>query len=78
VAQYYNSSDVVPDKDWEKIEIPFDDFIPTKWTRRHVEHYPSRPDLSKILQIFFLISSFEGDGGHPGSNTIWIDEIILQ
>jgi hypothetical protein len=78
VAQYYNRSKIFPDKDWKKIEIPFDDFVPTKWTQKNVVHYPPKPDLAKVLQIFFLISSFEGDGGHPGSNTIWIDEIVLQ
>ena len=78
MAQYYNRGGVVPDKDWQKIEIPFDDFVPTNWTRKNVSHYPPKPDLGKVLQIFFMISSFKGDGGTPGSNTIWIDEIVLQ
>ena len=78
MAQYYNRGGVVPDKDWQNIEIPFDDFVPTNWTRKNVSHYPPKPDLAKVLQIFFLISSFKGDGGTSGSNTIWIDEIVLQ
>jgi hypothetical protein len=78
VAQYYNHSKVIPDKEWKKIEIPFDDFVPTKWTRKYVVDYPPKPDLTKVLQFFFMISGFKGDGGTPGSNTIWIDEIILQ
>ena len=78
LAQYYNRSSIVPDKDWKKIEISFDDFVPSTWTQNNVSHYPPKPDLAKVLQILFLVSSFEGDGGHPGSNTIWIDEIVLQ
>jgi uncharacterized caspase-like protein len=78
MAQYYNRIGIVPDKDWKKVEVQFDDFVPTKWTENNVSHYPPKPDLTKVLQIFFLISSFKGDGGTQGSNTIWIDEIVLQ
>ena len=78
VAQYYNRSEIIPDKAWKRIEIPFDDFVPTKWTQKYVVDYPPKPDLTKVLQFFFMISGFQGDGGTPGSNTIWIDEIILQ
>jgi hypothetical protein len=78
MAQYYNRGGIVPDKDWQKIEIPFDDFVPTNWTRKNVSNYPPKPDLGKVLQIFFMISSLKGDGGTSGSNTIWIDEIVLQ
>jgi uncharacterized caspase-like protein len=78
IAQYYNHSKVIPDKEWKKIEIPFDDFVPTKWTQKYVVDYPPKPDLTKVLQFFFMISGFQGDGGTPGINTIWIDEIILQ
>jgi hypothetical protein len=78
VAQYYHRTKVVPDREWKKIEIPFDDFVPALWTRNNVVNYPPKPDLAKVLQIFFLVSSFGGDGGHTGSNTIWIDEIVLQ
>jgi hypothetical protein len=77
-AQYYNRSEIIPGKDWEKIEIPFDDFVPSKWTQNNVSNYPPNPDMAQVLQIFFLVSSFQGDHGHPGSNTIWIDEIVLQ
>ena len=75
---YYHRSKVVPEKKWEKIEIPFDDFVPSKWTRKNVVDYPSKPDFSKVLQFFFMISGFKGDGGTADSNTIWIDEIVLQ
>ena len=78
MAQYYNHSKVIPDKEWKKIEIPFDDFVPTKWTQKYVVDYPPKPDLTKVLQFFFMISGFKGDGGTSSSNTIWIDEIILQ
>jgi hypothetical protein len=77
-AQYYNRSEIIPDRDWKKIEIPFDDFVPSKWTQNNVSNYPPNPDMAKVLQIFFLVSSFQGDHGHPGSNTIWLDEIVLQ
>jgi hypothetical protein len=78
MAQYCNRSEIIPGKDWEKIEIPFDDFVPSKWTQNNVSNYPPNPDMAQVLQIFFLVSSFQGDHGHPGSNTIWIDEIVLQ
>jgi hypothetical protein len=65
-------------KSGKKIEIPFDDFVPSMWTRNNVVDYPPKPDLAKVLQIVFIVSSFGGDGGYPGSNTIWIDEIVLQ
>jgi hypothetical protein len=77
-AQYYNRSEIIPDKDWKKIEIPFDDFVPSKWTQNNVSNYPPNPDTTRVLQIFFLVSSFQGDHGHPGSNIIWIDEITLR
>jgi hypothetical protein len=78
IVSYYNRSAIIPEKDWKNIEIPFDDFVPTRWTLKNVSHYPPKPDLSKVLQIFFMISSFKGEGGTPGSNIIWIDEIVLQ
>lgn len=78
MAQYYNPGKIVPDKDWKKIEIPFDDFVPAKWTQKNAVDYPPKPDFGKVLQIFFMISGFKGDGGTSGSNTIWIDEIVLQ
>ena len=78
MIQYCNRSGIVPETDWQKVEIPFDDFIPSMWTRKNVSGFTQRPDFSQVLQIFFMISSFEGVGGTTGSNTIWIDEITLQ
>jgi hypothetical protein len=78
MVQYYNRTEIVPETDWQKIEIPFEDFIPSMWTRNNVSNYPPKPDFGQVLQFFFLVSSFKGDGGITGSNTIWIDEIALQ
>ena len=78
IASYYNRSEIIPQKKWRKIEIPFDDFVPSNWTKKNVSQYPLKPDLAKVLQIFFLISSFKGEDGAPHSNIIWIDEIELQ
>jgi hypothetical protein len=78
MALYYHRREIVPQNNWEEIQIPFDDFVPSGWTRKNASHYPPKPDLANVLQIFFMISSFKGDGGRPGSNTIWIDEIVLQ
>jgi uncharacterized caspase-like protein len=78
MVQYYNRNGIVPETDWQKIEIPFDDFIPARWTLNNVSNYPPKPDFGEVLQIFFMISSFESEGGVAGSNTIWIDEIMLQ
>ena len=78
LAQYYNSAKIVPDQTWKKIDIPFDDFVPTTWTHNNVSNYPPKPDLGHVIQILFMFSSFEGDGGQPDSNTVWIDEITLH
>jgi hypothetical protein len=75
---YYTQTGIVPQTDWQKVEIPFDDFIASSWTRNNVTNYPPKPDFSQVLQIFFMISSFPSEGGITGSNTIWIDEITLQ
>jgi hypothetical protein len=78
LAQYYNSAKIVPYQTWKKIDIPFDDFVPTTWTHSNVSNYPPKPDLGHVIQILFMFSSFEGDGGQPDSNTVWIDEITLH
>jgi hypothetical protein len=78
MVQYYNRTAIFPETDWQRIEIPFDDFVPSGWTRNNVSNYPPKPDFGKVLQIMFLISSFQSEGGITGSNTIWIDEIALQ
>ena len=75
---YYSRTAIVPETDWQKIEIPFEDFIPSTWTRHNVSHYPPQPDFGKVLQIFFMVSSFKSEKGMAGSNTVWIDEITLQ
>jgi len=78
MVQYCNQTGIMPAKDWQKVEIPFDDFVPSKWTRNNVSNYPPKPDFGQVLQLFFMISSFGSEGGDAGSNTIWIDEIALQ
>lgn len=78
MVQYYNRTGIAPETDWQKVEIPFDDFVPSTWTRRNVSRYPAKPDFGQVLQIFFMVSSFESEGGIRGSNTIWIDEVTLQ
>ena len=78
MAQYYPRTGIVPQTDWQKIEIPFEDFIPSSWTRNNVSNYPPKPDFGKVLQIFFLVSSFKSEDGRADSNTVWIDEITLQ
>ena len=78
LAQYYNSNVIIPEKNWQKIEIPFDDFVPANWTKNNVSNYPPKPEFKTTLTLFFMFSSFKGDGGHTGSNTVWIDEIVLK
>ena len=78
MVMYFNRSSVIPDKNWEKIEIPFDDFVPSAWTKNHVSNYSPKPEFHNTLTLFFMFSSFKGDGGHTGSNTVWIDEIVLK
>jgi hypothetical protein len=78
LAQYYNSTIIFPEKSWQKIEIPFDDFVPSAWTKNHVSNYSPKPEFHNTLTLFFMFSSFKGDGGHTGSNTVWIDEIVLK
>ena len=78
VAGYYNKTIIYPDKEWRKIEIPFDDLVPSAWTKYGISNYPQKPDLHNVLNLGFVFSSYEGDGGAPGSNTVWIDEITLE
>lgn len=77
-AGYYNKTRIYPDKEWKKIEIPFDDLVPSAWTRYSVSNYPQKPDLHNCLNLGFVFSSYEADGGFPDSNTVWIDEITLE
>lgn len=78
VAQYADKTDIVLGKDWQRVDIALNDFIPSPWTRKNVTNYPGKPDLRKVVQLFFMFSSFEGDGGATASNIIWIDEIALR
>jgi hypothetical protein len=78
VANYYNKTTIRPDKQWRKIEIPFDDFVPSAWTKHNVSNYPLNPDLHNVLNLSFIISSFDPDRGFPDSNTVWVDEIRLE
>ena len=75
---YYTQTGIVPQTDWQKTEVPFEDFVPSMWTRKNVSNFPPKPDFSKVLQIFFMVSSFKSEGGIADSNTVWIDEITLQ
>jgi uncharacterized caspase-like protein len=77
-AQYRNRTEIVPDSDWKRIEMPWDDFVPSAWTKHNVSDYPISPDLRHVLGLSFMFSSFKGDDGSPGSNTVWIDEITLE
>jgi len=77
-ANYHNKSMIRPDKEWQRIEIPFDDFAPSAWTTYNASNYPLKPDLRNVLNMCFLFSGFKPDGGSPDSNTVWIDEIRLE
>ena len=78
VANYHNQMTVRPDREWQKVEIPFEDFAPSAWTKHHVHNYPSKPDLRNILNMYIMFSSYQADGGYADSNTVWIDEIMLE
>ena len=77
-AQYHNRTEIVPHTEWKRVEIPLDDLVPSAWTKHNVTDYPLKPDPRYVLGISFLFSSFKGDKGTPGSNTVWIDEITLE
>ena len=77
-AAYYNKTVIRPNKEWKKIEIPFDDFVPTARTRHYATNYLPKPTLQNVLYLNLGFSSYESDGGNPGSNTVWIDEITLE
>jgi hypothetical protein len=77
-ASYYNKMVIRPEQEWQRIEIPLKDFEPSAWTKYYVAKYPPKPDLRNVLGIEFVFSSFDSDGGYPGSDTVWIDEIVLQ
>ncbi len=77
-AHHVNKTLVIPSRNWKRIEIPYDDLVPSTWTKQNVMNYPSRPDLQNVLNILFKFSSFKGDDGFRGSNTVWIDEITLE
>jgi hypothetical protein len=77
-ADYYNGTEIIPDNEWKRIEIPFYDLVPSKKIVNWDPNYPSKPNLQNILSLWFMFSSFEGHGGYTGSNTVWIDEITLE
>jgi hypothetical protein len=77
-AYYQNKMVIRPEQKWQRVEIPLKDLEPSAWTRYNVSKYPPKPDLRNVLGIEFVFSSFESDGGYPGSDTVWIDEIMLQ
>jgi len=77
-AHFVNKNKVLPDREWERIGIPFDDFVPSPFTKRHVSNYPLEPDLHNVLMVLFTLSGSKGDRSSTGSNTVWIDEIALE
>jgi hypothetical protein len=77
-ANYQNKTVILPDTEWQKIEIPFDDFVVSAWTKRNASNYPLKPDLHNVLYIDFIFSGFELDGSAADSNTVWVDQIMLE
>ena len=77
-ALYYKKAIIRPGKEWKKIEITFDDFAPSVWTKHNVVNYPEKPDLHNVLNLSLVFSSHESYGEPQGSNTVWIDEITLE
>lgn len=77
-ANYQNKTVIRPDTEWQKIEIPFDDFVVSAWTKHNVSNYPLKPDLRNVLYMSFVCSGFELDGGLADSNTVWIDQIRFE
>ena len=77
-SAYINKTVIRPDKDWIKVEIPFDDFVPSPWTKYHVVGFAPKPDLHKVLILGFGFSNPKKDKGMPESNIVWLDEILLE
>jgi hypothetical protein len=77
-ADYYNETEIIPDREWKRIEIPFSHLVPSNRTVNKASNYSFKPDLQNILSLWFMFSSFKGHGGYTGSNTVWIDEIMLE
>jgi hypothetical protein len=78
VAHYHNKTIIRPDTEWQKIEIPFENFSFSAWTKHNASNYPLKPDLHNVLYIGFIFSGFGPDGGAAGSNTVWIDQISFE
>ena len=77
-AEYHNRTEIIPDTEWKKIEIPLDNLVVSTRTKLHARNYPDNPNLRNVLFIYFVFSSFKSHDGIPGSNTVWIDEITLE
>ena len=77
-ASYISRDKIYPDEEWKKVEITLDSFVPSPHTKKNVSNYAPKPDIHKVLNLFIAFSSFLTDGGGPGSNTVWIDEIVLE
>jgi len=77
-VSFYQKTVIRPDKTWQRIEISFDDFTPTLWTKHKVKHYSDKPDLKNIIGVSFMISSWNSVGGRAETNTVWIDEVKLE
>jgi uncharacterized caspase-like protein len=77
-AHYVHKSGVLPGREWERIRIPFDDLVPSPFTKRHVSNFPLKPDLHNVLIVLFTFSGSKEDRSSTGSNTVWIDEVALE
>lgn len=77
-AEYHNRTEIIPDTEWKKVEIPLHTLVVSMRTKLHAKNYPDNPDLHNVVFIYFVFSSFGSHDGYPGSNTVWIDEIRLE
>jgi hypothetical protein len=77
-VSYSQKAVIRPDKTWKRIEIPFDDLVPSTWTKNNVEHYSDKPDFKNVIGSLFMFASWDSMGGWAGSNTVWIDEVKFE
>jgi len=77
-VNYSQKAVIRPDKTWKRIEISFDDLVPSTWTKNNVNRYSDKPDLQNVIGSLFMFASWEAMGDWPGSNTVWIDEVKFE